>query len=206
MPNITTNHAIICLYYYPQKVCNFHMQVFQIQLKYHCSKPIKLQKFPMQQYKRQNRDTLLPPHTPSHAFIFPSPRSPDDIKRPLPRRLVSLLGLRHASRVPTPCFWTINPSEITILCFVNWQLHYKNKLPSREITGARPDFIQWKIRLEVKTLKVNGMIRNRGRQCIPLRLNEIPFLFFSNCNLFNENLCSRQVNLVPNILLTFRVY
>ena len=25
MPNITTNHAIICLYYYPQKVCNFHM-------------------------------------------------------------------------------------------------------------------------------------------------------------------------------------
>ena len=20
-----TNHAIICLYYYPQKVCNFHM-------------------------------------------------------------------------------------------------------------------------------------------------------------------------------------
>ena len=28
--------------YYPQKVCNFHMQVFQIRLKYHCSKPIKL--------------------------------------------------------------------------------------------------------------------------------------------------------------------
>ena len=33
MPNITTNHAIKCLYYYPQKVCNFHMQVFQIKLK-----------------------------------------------------------------------------------------------------------------------------------------------------------------------------
>ena len=32
-----TNHAIICLYYYPRKVCNFHMQVFQIKLKYHCS-------------------------------------------------------------------------------------------------------------------------------------------------------------------------
>ena len=44
-----TNHAIICLYYFPQKVCNFHMQVFQIKLKYHCSKPIKLQKFLMQQ-------------------------------------------------------------------------------------------------------------------------------------------------------------
>ena len=29
--------------YYPQKVCNFHTQVFQIKLKYHCSKPIKLQ-------------------------------------------------------------------------------------------------------------------------------------------------------------------
>ena len=40
-----TNHAIICLYYYRQKVCNFHMQVFQIKVKYHCSKPIKLQKF-----------------------------------------------------------------------------------------------------------------------------------------------------------------
>ena len=37
-----TNHAIICLYYYPQNVCNFHMLVFQIKLKYHCSKPIKL--------------------------------------------------------------------------------------------------------------------------------------------------------------------
>ena len=37
-----TNHAIICLYYYQQKVCNFHMQVFQIKLKYHCSKPINL--------------------------------------------------------------------------------------------------------------------------------------------------------------------
>ena len=34
---LRTNNAIICLYYYPQKVCNFH--------KYHCSKPIKLQKF-----------------------------------------------------------------------------------------------------------------------------------------------------------------
>ena len=46
-----SNHAIInCLYYYPQKVCNFHMYVFQIKLKYHCSKPIKLQKFLMQQY------------------------------------------------------------------------------------------------------------------------------------------------------------
>ena len=37
-----TNHAIICLYYYPQKVCNFHMQVFRIKLKYPCS-TIKLQ-------------------------------------------------------------------------------------------------------------------------------------------------------------------
>ena len=41
------NDAIICLYYYPQKVCNFHMWVFQIRLKYRCSKPIKLQKFLM---------------------------------------------------------------------------------------------------------------------------------------------------------------
>ena len=40
-------NAIICLYYYPQKVCNFHIQVFQIKLKYHYSKLIKLQKFLM---------------------------------------------------------------------------------------------------------------------------------------------------------------
>ena len=39
-----TNYAIICLYYYPQQVCKFHMQVFQIKLKYHCSNQIKLQK------------------------------------------------------------------------------------------------------------------------------------------------------------------
>ena len=45
-----TNHVINCLYYYPWKVCNFHMQVFQIKVKYHCSKPTKLQKFLMQQY------------------------------------------------------------------------------------------------------------------------------------------------------------
>ena len=45
--NRRTNHAIICLYYYPQKVCYFHIWVFQIMLKYHCSKPIKLQKFLM---------------------------------------------------------------------------------------------------------------------------------------------------------------
>ena len=42
-----TNRAIICLYYYPQKFCNFHMKVFQIKLKYHRSEPIKLQKFLM---------------------------------------------------------------------------------------------------------------------------------------------------------------
>ena len=42
-----TNHAIICLYYYLQKVCNFHGQLFQIKLKYYGSKPMKLQKFLM---------------------------------------------------------------------------------------------------------------------------------------------------------------
>ena len=40
-----TNHALICLYNYLQTVCNFHMYVFQIKLKYHGSKPIKLQNF-----------------------------------------------------------------------------------------------------------------------------------------------------------------
>ena len=40
------NRVIICLYYYPPKVCNFHMY-FKIKLKYHCSKPVKLQKFLM---------------------------------------------------------------------------------------------------------------------------------------------------------------
>ena len=42
-----TNHAIICLYYYLQKVCNFLVQLFQIKLKYYGSKPMKLQKFLM---------------------------------------------------------------------------------------------------------------------------------------------------------------
>ena len=40
-----TNHAKVCLYYYPQKVCNFHIYVFQIKMKNHCYNPIKLQKF-----------------------------------------------------------------------------------------------------------------------------------------------------------------
>ena len=53
------NHAIICLYYYPQKVCNFPMQVFQIKLKCHCSKPIKLQKFLMQQYQKINKQEII---------------------------------------------------------------------------------------------------------------------------------------------------
>ena len=29
-----TNYAIICLYYYPQRFCNFHMWVFQNKVKY----------------------------------------------------------------------------------------------------------------------------------------------------------------------------
>ena len=41
--------------YYPQKFRNFHMQEFQIKLKYHCSKPIKLQKFLMYWYKPGNK-------------------------------------------------------------------------------------------------------------------------------------------------------
>ena len=45
MANITYKSCYYLLYYYQQKVCNFHMLVFQIKLKYHCSKPIKLQKF-----------------------------------------------------------------------------------------------------------------------------------------------------------------
>ena len=42
-----TNHAIICLHNKAQKVCNFHMLVSQIKPKYHCSNPVKLQKFLM---------------------------------------------------------------------------------------------------------------------------------------------------------------
>ena len=53
MSNITYKSSVICLYYYLQKVCNFHMKVFQIKLKYHCSKPIRLQKFLVQQYNRK---------------------------------------------------------------------------------------------------------------------------------------------------------
>ena len=48
MPNITTNHAIICLYFYPQRFVIFTSSYFKL------SKPIKLQKFLMQQYKVLN--------------------------------------------------------------------------------------------------------------------------------------------------------
>ena len=43
---LNINHAIICLYYSSQEVCNFKIN-FEIKLKYHCFKPIKLQKFLM---------------------------------------------------------------------------------------------------------------------------------------------------------------
>ena len=42
-----------------RSVCNFNVQVFQIKLKYHCSKPIKLAKFRMQQYKTKNPNVFL---------------------------------------------------------------------------------------------------------------------------------------------------
>ena len=70
MPNITTYkscyHATICLCYCPQKVCNFLMKVFQIKLKYHCSKSIKLQKFLMQQYHNAITNNLI---VATQAFI-----------------------------------------------------------------------------------------------------------------------------------------
>ena len=50
MPNITYKSSYYLSILLPAKGCNFHMQVFQITLKYNCSKPIKLQKFLMQQY------------------------------------------------------------------------------------------------------------------------------------------------------------
>ena len=54
------------LYYYPQKVCNFHMQVFQIKLKYLCSKPIKLQKFLTQKYNCLSEISPPPPTSPEY--------------------------------------------------------------------------------------------------------------------------------------------
>ena len=60
-----TNYASICLYYYPQKFCNFHMQIFQIKLKYHCFEPIKLQKF---KFKALNNNA-------GALFFFVLPRS-----------------------------------------------------------------------------------------------------------------------------------
>ena len=56
---------------------NFHTKVFQIKLKYQCSKPIKLQKFLMQQYKLKYCHRLAPdfftfcPHT-SHLTVHAS--------------------------------------------------------------------------------------------------------------------------------------
>ena len=53
MPNTTYKSCYYLFILLPAKGCNFHMQVFQIKLKYHCSKPIKLQKFLVQQYNRK---------------------------------------------------------------------------------------------------------------------------------------------------------
>ena len=44
MQNITYKSYCYLFILLPTKVCNFHMSVFQIKLKYHSSKPIKLQK------------------------------------------------------------------------------------------------------------------------------------------------------------------
>ena len=42
MPNITYKSCFYYLFiHYPQKGCNFHMQVFQIKLKYHCQSNCK---------------------------------------------------------------------------------------------------------------------------------------------------------------------
>ena len=59
MPNIPYISCHHLLYYYPQQFCNFHMQVFQIKLKYHCPKPIKLQKFLMQKHKKGKNSTQV---------------------------------------------------------------------------------------------------------------------------------------------------
>ena len=50
MQNITYKSCCYLFILLPAKVCNFHMQVFQIKLKNHCSNPMKLQKFLMLQY------------------------------------------------------------------------------------------------------------------------------------------------------------
>ena len=47
MPNITYKSCYYLFILLPKKVCNFHVKVFKIKLKYHCSKPIILQKFLM---------------------------------------------------------------------------------------------------------------------------------------------------------------
>ena len=58
-----------------RSVCNFNVQVFQIKLKYHCSQPIKLQKFLMQQYKTKNPNVFLKFSQSSTTNFFA-----DDIK------------------------------------------------------------------------------------------------------------------------------
>ena len=49
MPNNTYKSCYYLFILLPARFCNFQMQVFQIKLKYYCSKPMKLQKFLMQQ-------------------------------------------------------------------------------------------------------------------------------------------------------------
>ena len=55
MPNITYKSCYYLFILIPAEGLKFLMQVFQIKLKYHCCKPIKLQKFLMQQYTGSNQ-------------------------------------------------------------------------------------------------------------------------------------------------------
>ena len=68
MLNITDKSCYSWLYQSTRKwFVIFTLQVFQIKLKNHCSKPIKLQKFLMQQYKLCN---LLDPHAKNPNYTF----------------------------------------------------------------------------------------------------------------------------------------
>ena len=121
MPHITYKSCYYLFILLPTKGCNFHMQVFQIKLKYHCSKPIKLQKLLMQQYKYIIKE--------KNAFLsYKNKKSKSRKIDRFPKRLTHGFGSKLAI-FPTFFLGNIGQENIfyDILRLKNAFLGYKNK-------------------------------------------------------------------------------
>ena len=65
-----TNHTIICLYYYQQKVCNFHIYVFQIKLKYHCQSNCRNSSCSSITWRNFSRSFLIFTYEMGHELVY----------------------------------------------------------------------------------------------------------------------------------------